>query len=103
MTEVILKRWRIEKKSIDEADVEWLRGCCHALETKYEFQNLFEEGRPIQVFSGPGQVFVDTINNDQEAMLKLKYGGTGQLILMRVERWEDGSQQMVGYVDGYGS
>lgn len=96
----LIKQWRVQKDEITQADIAWLTGCCQKLDVKYEFKNLFDhQGRSVQA-RGNGQVFVDTVDDDQEAMLRLKYGGTGQLILMRVEHWDDRDiQQRVDYYE----
>jgi hypothetical protein len=82
---MIIKNWVVTISNLTEADVHWLSGCCN---------NLYVESKPFNNLRNPcGEVLqipvvrVETINDDQEAMLKLKY--EGQLTLMTVVHTDD--------------
>ena len=98
----IIKRWRINKPQLDESDYNWINGCCNKLESKVEshdFHNLVNHrnGQPISI-AGRAEYWVDTINDEQESMLKLKY--EGELTLMRVEHYDERDiQQRIDYYE----
>ena len=100
----LLKRWRIHRDLLTEADVAWLTGCCNNLEVTHnthEFKNLRgSNGSLIEVEDI--RILVDTVDDSQESMLKLKYGGTGELQLWRVEHWDERDiQQRIDYYGEY--
>ena len=82
---MIIKSWRIEKDSVNDADIAWLSGCCNRLEVKQDswtYDNLIShQTRKVITIEGLGKtILVETVSEEQESMLKLKY--EGQLTLM---------------------
>lgn len=73
----ITKTWIINKKNLDEADLAWLRSCCNRIETKvlekYDITRL-GNNQSITV-PGRAETTVETISDEQESMLQLKYSG----------------------------
>lgn len=91
--------WRIEKDRLDEADIAWLTGCCNKLEVTGDTVNeslvpYYTSG--LLKITGPRQILVETVSDEQESMLKLKYEGC--LTLLKVKLHDSrGIEQRVDY------
>ena len=69
-----VKRWQLNKTTFAEDDFLWLKKYSHHVDVKNDIQT-FEVfgGRQFQV-AGRRDVYVQTITEEQENMLHLKYG-----------------------------
>lgn len=96
---MITKTWIINKKNLDEADLAWLRGCCNRIETKvlerHDFTNLISSlTRQSITMPGRAETTVETVSDEQESMLKLKYSGH---LLLKTVIHDSGTPRMLGW------
>jgi hypothetical protein len=91
--------WRIEKDRLDESDVAWLTGCCNRLQVKGDDPQLYPfYSTGLVKIDGPRAILVETVSNEQESMLKLKYEGS--LTLITVMHYDDRDiQQRIDYYE----
>ena len=78
----LVKTWKlfIDTSRITEADFEYLRGCCNKLESRVvDFPNLLNQftKKPIESHTN---IIVETINEEQESALLLKYPTDAKLL-----------------------
>ena len=91
--------WRIEKDLLDEADIAWLTGCCNRLQVKGDDPQLYPfYSTGLVKIGGPRQILVETVSDEQQSMLKLKYEGCLTLISV-IHCDERDIQQRIDYYE----
>ena len=88
-----VKCWSIEKDQIDDSDIAWITGCCNRLQIRDDMLDRlkFHAANGIFNVAGHRTILVETVNEEQESMLKLKYEGA--LTLMSVMHYGDGEAE----------
>jgi hypothetical protein len=79
----LIKRWQLNKTTVDEADVLWLRKYSRKLDVKNDVREFETHGKTFQ-YHNKMDIFVQTETREQENMLQLKYGN---LLFLMTQTW----------------
>ena len=83
----IVKTWKLslDPNKFTEEDFEYLRGCCRRIDTrKVDFPNLLDSYTKQQI-SMHTKIIVETVNEEQESALLLKYANDANLLTVETD------------------
>lgn len=80
---MIVKTWALAQDSFNDADIAWCRGLGVAYKIEPNFNQVYAQGRLVDEVIRSWSIRLETTDQKQETMLKLKYGSNLHRVLHR--------------------